>query len=59
MSLKSITLQQEAENVEQKEDARAIQVRKESFVIHDGKLMSCDIADYVWYTNDDQKQSIN
>lgn len=41
------TLQQEAEDVEQKENARSIQVSEESFIVHDGKFMSCDIADYI------------
>lgn len=54
-----ITLQQEAENVEQEKNARAIQVGEESFIVHDRKLVSRDIADYVRYANDNQEQSIH
>lgn len=54
-----ITLEQEAEHVEEEENASAVQVREESFIIHDGELVSCDIADYVRYANDDQQQRIH
>lgn len=43
----TITLQQEAEYVEQEENASSIQIGEESFVIHDRELVSCNIADYV------------
>lgn len=46
------TLQQEAEDVEQEEYAHAVQVGEEPFVVHDGKLMSCDIADDVRNADD-------
>lgn len=54
-----ITLQQEAEHVEQEKDAGTVQVGEESFIIHDGKLMGGDIADYVRYTDDNQQQSVD
>lgn len=54
-----ITLQQEAEDVEQEEDARTVQVGEETFIVHDRKFMSCDIADYVRNANDNQEQSIH
>jgi hypothetical protein len=49
-----ITLQQEAEHVEQEEDARTIQVGEKSFIIHDRELMSGDIADDIRYANHNQ-----
>lgn len=54
-----ITLQQEAEHVEQEKDAGTVQVGEESFIIHDGKLMGGDIADYVRYTDDDKQQRVD
>lgn len=56
---RSITLQQEAEYVEQEKNTCTIQVSKESFIVHDGKLMSGDIADDVSYTDDNKQQCIH
>jgi hypothetical protein len=54
-----ITLQQEAEDVEQEEDAHAIQVSEEAFVVHHGKLMGRDIADDIRDADHDQEQSVH
>lgn len=54
-----ITLKQKAENVEQEENACAVQVREESFIVHDRQLMGGDIADDVRYADDDQEQRIH
>jgi GTP-dependent phosphoenolpyruvate carboxykinase len=52
-------LQQEAENVEQEQDACAVQVGEESFVVHHGKLMGRDIADDIRDADDDEQQCIH
>jgi hypothetical protein len=41
------TLQQEAEHVEEEQDARSVQISEESLVVHDGEGVSGDIADDV------------
>lgn len=55
----SLTLQEEAEHVEQEEDARAIQICEESFIVDDWQLMSGDIADYIRYADDNEKDGVH
>ena len=55
----AITLQKEAEHVEQEKYARAVQVGEKSFVVHDGKCMCSDIADDVRNADDNEQQCIN
>lgn len=52
-------MKQKAENVEQEENTCAVQVREESFIVHDRQLMGGDIADDVRYADDDQEQRIH
>lgn len=55
----SFTLQQETKDVEQEEDAHAVQVGEESLVVHDGKAMGADIADYVRHADNHQQHCVD
>lgn len=59
MDIVIITLQQEAENIKEEENARSIQICEESFIIDDGELMGCNIADDIRYANDNQQECID
>ena len=52
-------MQQEAEHVEQEEDADAVEVGEESLVVDDWQLVGAHVADNVRHTDDDQQHGIH
>lgn len=55
----TLTLQKEAKDVEQEENAGPVEIGKESFVVHHWDSMSANIADYVCNADDDQEHGIH
>lgn len=54
-----ITLQEEAEHVEQEEDAHAVEVGEESFVVDDRQLMGAHITDHIRNADDDKQHCVH
>lgn len=52
-------MQEEAEHVEQEEDAHSVQVGEESLVVHDGQLVGAHVADNVRHADDDEQHRVH
>lgn len=52
-------MQEEAEHVEQEEDAHAVEVGEESFVVDDRQLMGAHITDHIRNADDDQQHCVH